>query len=376
MVISPMCYFREMTEPQKYQRCMVLAGGGFRFGIYLGMYAALCEAGRAPDLLLASCGGAIAATVIASLPDDAARKAWLSSPEMYAFWCGLKSSRQAALVRTLAQAARRKLSRSNAATIPDLFQDYLFEIPQHLPLPPAPAPGTGPAVAIIGGKLLFSESEVGQPRQGRKLFAETVFCDERSAALLQGMPSPLADARWGDHAISEQLLTDVSVPLAVAARISIADMVYFRCHQHQEHHYIGGVLDLFPLEVARRLAGQVVMEFKEEFDQTFSIPAWRAVLGLDGNRRLRHANGQPVEIRIDSSDVSTALTAQPAQKRLDWRRNRIELLMPASHADYVAQIEAQWSYGYERAMEACRRTAPHEERLMRRAGRHNSERLA
>ena len=58
---------------------MVLSGGGFRFGIYLGMYAAARDAGRAPDLVLASCGGAIAAAVIHTLPDPAAQKAWLAS---------------------------------------------------------------------------------------------------------------------------------------------------------------------------------------------------------------------------------------------------------------------------------------------------------
>jgi predicted acylesterase/phospholipase RssA len=43
---------------------MVMGGGGFRFGIYIGMYAALRQAGKAPDVLLASCGGAIAAAII------------------------------------------------------------------------------------------------------------------------------------------------------------------------------------------------------------------------------------------------------------------------------------------------------------------------
>ena len=73
------------THP-KYQRCMVFAGGGFRLGIYLGMYAAARDAGRAPDLLLATCGGAVAAPLVQALPDDAQRKAWLSSPQMYQFW--------------------------------------------------------------------------------------------------------------------------------------------------------------------------------------------------------------------------------------------------------------------------------------------------
>jgi hypothetical protein len=62
---------RPMTQEsyKPYKRCMVMGGGGFRFGIYIGMYAALRQAGKAPDVLLASCGGAIAAAIIHNLPD-------------------------------------------------------------------------------------------------------------------------------------------------------------------------------------------------------------------------------------------------------------------------------------------------------------------
>src|SRR5471032_1285069 len=259
------------TPPQPYQRCMVMAGGGFRFGIYLGMFEALRQAGRAPDVILASCGGAIAATIIRNLPDDAARRAWLTSPDMYRFWCGLRSTPRAKLAGTLLRAARRRLSPSPAPLVPDLFGDYLFELPPQLPFPPEPARPTVD-VAILGGRLLFGPEQVGQPRAGRKLYAETVFCGERAAALLAGMDSPLNDPRWGRHAVARELLTDGSVPVAAAARISISDMLYFRSQRHGAHEYIGGVVDLFPVEIARRLASEVVLEFKERSSRCSRFP--------------------------------------------------------------------------------------------------------
>ncbi|MGV7211416.1 patatin-like phospholipase family protein [Oxalobacteraceae bacterium A2-2] len=358
-----------MSEAHQYERCMVLGGGGFRFGIYIGMYAALREAGRAPDILLASCGGAIAATIIHHLPSDAQRRDWLSSRDMYDFWCSLKSTRHAALLATLLRAARRKFSPSRAPVIPDLFGDYLFDIPDQLPFPPL----TGKPevdVAVLGGRLLFDQHEVGQPRQGRKLFAETVFCGPRAAALLHGMAAPLDHPRWGNHAVAPTLDTDSSVPLPHAARISIADMIYFRCQHYAGQEYIGGVLDLFPVEIAQRLGRNVVMEFKEAFDQTFAIPAWRAVLGMNGNQRLRYANGQPAELRIDASDVSRVLARQELQKRLDWRRNRIELDMSADYDTFVRYMNNQWQYGYQRAREACAR-APGQPGAIRNATRHS-----
>ena len=355
-----------------YQRCMVLGGGGFRFGIYIGMYAALRAAGQAPDVLLASCGGAIAATIIHHLPDPDAQRAWLSSPAMYQFWCSLRSTPQANLTGTLLAAARRKLSGGNAPVIPDLFGDYLFEIPPQLPFPPPPASGKAEvAVAIIGGKLLFDASEVGQPRGQRKLFAQTVFCDARSAALLAHLKAPLSAPRWGQHAIADQLLLEQGAPLEQAARISIADMYYFRCQPYQGHEYIGGVLDLFPVEIARRLGREVVMEFKEAFDQFFAIPAWRAVLGVNGNARLRYANTHLADIRIDSSDVSHTLARQQLQQKLHWRRNRIELAMPPTYEEFVRFMDDQWRFGYERAQEALQHPRGQHPPRIRRLTRHS-----
>lgn len=350
---------------------MVFAGGGFRFGIYLGMYAAACEAGRAPDILLASCGGALAASIIAGLPDDQSRRDWLTSENMYRFWCGLKSSPRAGIVRALALAAKRGFLRESARTIPDLFNEYLFEIPPTLPLPATPASEQSVASAIVGGKLLFTEAEAGQPRGQRKLFAETVFCDPRAAALLDGMKSPLADARWGEHAIADDILLDTATATSLAARISITDMFYFRCLSHEGENYFGGVLDLFPIEIARQLADEVMMEFKQSFDQAFSIPAWRSVLGLDGNARLRYVNGQPVDVRIDTSDVADVLAKESAQKKLDWRHNRIRLLMPVTHADYVAMMDTQWQYGYARGMEAMTRQKEYDEASIRNRDRYS-----
>ena len=225
-------------------------------------------------------------------------------------------------------------------------------------------------VAIIGGKLLFGEAEVGQPRGRRKLFAETVFCGERAAAQLRDMDSPLGDARWGEHAVARDLLVDGTVPITDAARISIADMIYFRCARYQGQEYIGGVLDLFPVEIARRLGEEVIMEFKEAFDQVFSIPAWRTVLGVDGNARLRYANTHLADMRIDSSDVSVVLEKQQLQQKLDWRRNRIELAMPPSYETFVRHMDDQWRFGHDRATEALGRPA-RQHPPIRRANRHS-----
>ena len=102
-------------------------------------------------------------------------------------------------IASLMGALNRKFLVSGAHRIPDLFDDYLFEVPAELPLPPFSRQADDTFdVAIIAGKLLYSQSEVGQLRLGRQLFAETVFCSERAAGLLQGLQSPLSDNGKGE----------------------------------------------------------------------------------------------------------------------------------------------------------------------------------
>lgn len=332
-----------------------MAGGGFRFGYYLGMYAAMRQLNKTPDLLLASCGAAIAANIIQHFSDDAQRKAWICSPEMHQFWLQMKSSQQASIGRALTAALMRGLSTKSAHRIPDLFNDYLFEIPAELPTPPISCPNEETEVAIIAGKLLFSENECGQLRRARALFAETVFCTPRAAALLDGMQSPMSAEAGGGNAIAPDVLTDVTMPLTQAARASVSDMFYFRCHSYQGSHYIGGVIDLFPIEMAHQLAEQVIMELKGPYDKLFSIPALRSVLGINGNQRLQHVLQQHADLWVDTSDMEQVLRENQIAKKIIWQRNRIELRLPVSYEAYVKMIEAQWEYGFERGLSAFSR---------------------
>ncbi|WP_233212606.1 patatin-like phospholipase family protein [Collimonas sp. PA-H2] len=364
-----------MNRTGQYQCCMVMAGGGFRFGYYLGMYAAAVETNNKPDILLASCGGAIAAAVIQALPDDAQRKAWISSPAMYQFLCGLRTTPKAAIGRAFIHAAKRRLDSRRAPVIPDLFNDYFFDIPPELPLPKQQSENSV-AVAIVGGKILFSKNQVGQPRSKRKLFSEVVFGEPRTAALLQGMDSPLSNPMWGENAIARELLTDVAMPIGDAVRISISDMFYFPCHAHKTGHYTGGVVDLFPIELAQRLGQRVIMELKAPFNQALAIPAWRAVLGVDGNHRLRHMHDQYADAWIDASDVDSRFDKRGMQMKISWTKNRFSLLMPARYETYLEDVEAQWQYGYQRGMEAFANPSANYQQHMRHATRHNKGRPA
>ncbi|MFM8931391.1 MAG: patatin-like phospholipase family protein, partial [Gemmataceae bacterium] len=56
---------------------------------YLGLYDAAVEAGKAPDLIIATSGGAVAAGIIAAFPDKNERLAFLESEVFYHFMSDL-----------------------------------------------------------------------------------------------------------------------------------------------------------------------------------------------------------------------------------------------------------------------------------------------
>lgn len=347
-----------MDSSAKHRRCLVLAGGGFRFAYYLGVHAALEACGRRPDVLLATCGGAMAGAIIAGLPDAASRRAWAAGPDMYRFLCEIASTPRATPWHALGGAGARWLARRAARRIPDPWHDYLFELPERLPLP-CGAPADAPALVVVGTRLLFGAHEAGGPRGGRELFAQVAFAPPRAAGLLAGMAAPGADPRWSAGAVAPRLETDSLMPLEDAVRSSIADMFYFRCHAHGGQHYMGGVIDLFPIELARRLAREVVMERKAPFNPWLALPALRGVLGIDGAARLVHVHAQSADAWFDTRDYAAALRGQGVGKRVDWRRNRVVLVPAASQAEHAAQVGAQWDYGYRRGMAALGQEEAH-----------------
>ena len=72
-------------KKKPYPTVAVFSGGGTRYALYLGMYAAMQHYDVKPDLLIATCGGSIAANIINSFATDEQRKAFIQSEELYRF---------------------------------------------------------------------------------------------------------------------------------------------------------------------------------------------------------------------------------------------------------------------------------------------------
>ncbi len=332
---------------------MVMSGGGFRFGMYLGMYQAACDAGQQPDVLLAGCGGAMAAALIHSMPAHVDRVAALASHEMYQFWTGIHATPQNNLSTALCGLVARASTSGRCPVIPDLFNDYLFKAPPlHLPVQTIKHSNlSGPDIAVIGCRLLFDAKEqaaISPPVRGdRKLFEETVFGSSRALQCLSGTTS----GGWrAESAIAQHVAVDQNMPLDEAVKISVIDMFYFAPWQHRDDFYLGGVVDLFPLEMANRLAPRVIFERKSVAGHCFIQPAWRSVLGIDGRLRQQTVyRDTRVTTWIDTRNLSHALKLNGIGKKIDWRHQSIALDPPKTYDNYVRNIDAQVKYGYQQA---------------------------
>ena len=341
-------------ERKKYKRCLVLAGGGGRLGVHLGTVAAACEAGLAPDVLLGTCGGALVAALVHAEPDPARQLAFLGGPAMYRFWRGVRTRHGLSLAVALAAFARRAVDTRAAARVPDLDADALFEVAGNWPELAWRETGGVDAV-VLGARMTAACVRPWQARGDRVLFEPVALGSGRSAALLAGAP-----AGHGALAVGETLSTlgPTDLPLADAVRISLTDMIYLAPAEAAGARWLGGAVDLMPVELAARLADEVWIDRKDAISRWTIAPAWRAVLGLDARARQREVDATPVALRIDHRGLARVLPSVLTRRlALSAGGPRLDVRAAADAAGYRRVIEAQFAEGRRRAREALSQAA-------------------
>ena len=337
-------------ERKKYGRCLVLAGGGGRLGVHLGTVAAACEAGLAPDVLLGTCGGALVAALVHAEPDPARQLAFLGGPAMYRFWRGVRAREGLSVAAALAAFARRAVDARAAARVPDLEGDALFEVTDGWPELAWRDAGDGMAAVMLGARLAAACTRAREPRLARTLFEPVAIGNGRSAALLEG-----ARTGHGALAVAKTLSTlgPADLPLADAVRISLTDMIYLAPAEAAGARWLGGAVDLMPVELAARLADDVWIDRKDAISRWTIAPAWRAVLGLDAHARQREVDATPVALRIDHRGLARTLPSVLTRRlTLSTRGPRLDVRAAEDAAGYRRVIEAQFAEGRRRVREA------------------------
>ncbi len=344
-----------MLSDDTYQHAMLMSGGSTRFGYYLGCYAAAVVSGNRPDLIFASCGGSIAAGIIAASADIEAQKALLLSEDMYRMYTRISVNETQSLGRILGDVCRRYLHSKTVSVYPDFHKNALFSVSHDEHSEPLfPFDGhynAGPDVAIIGAKLCYDNKKIGQERQDNPIFEEVVFSTQRVAQLLKAAPVP-KHGGTDKRMIKPLVTTETECELKQAIRISISDIFYLPPWHWNGAEYMGGMIDLTPIELAERCAGRLSLELKQPYCRYTAVPAFKKLLGFDPNERLRQVHDSKADVWIDTSDSPDYLKQDQAIKTIDWLSGKLKLTYPVSHAHYQQMMLKQWEYGFQRSIAA------------------------
>ncbi|GJH41488.1 hypothetical protein RCZ04_20380 [Capnocytophaga sp. HP1101] len=343
-----------MDTLKRFERCLILSGGGTRFALYGGMYQALTEIDKTPSLLIATCGGAFAALVINAFSTYSERKAYLQSEEFYYFIKSLSLTPYSKLHSIGLLALQKRYDSRRAPYIEDVYQRYLVNMPQELDtlLPSIAQVRFSPTLPtiIVGAKMLFTPEDCNTLRGKRKLYQKVLFTDAQTADIINVNTIQITSENYRQSAVDKNIMLHTAMSMLTAARISVSDMYYVAPVNLGSNTYAGGAIDLVPIELATALSREVIREEKQPYTSTEEALV-RAVLGFSGNERLVELTQYPAKC-IDTRNATTALKGFYSEKYIDWKRWRIGIHFPKDYAHYRKQIERQWDYGYQTTINA------------------------
>lgn len=331
---------------------MVFSGGGTRFAMYCGMFAAFEEKGLSPDLIIGVCGGSIAAAVINSFKTNSERKNYLQSREFFEFVQSTKLTKERKLHRIGWYSLKKTYSKNRAPFIENVFDNYLVNMPQDISLQlPSLSSQFAQNVSciIIGSQILFDSMDTGKARKNKKLYKKVLFTDQITAQKIDLNTIKIQSKNYELSAVDSSIEILSDVPIQKAMRISVSDMFYVEPVLYQNQYYAGGAIDLIPIELALEVAEEVIFEKKKSYTNVEESLV-RAVLGFSGNQRLDEIQKKAVNYWIDTTDATQALNGHYCQKKIDWKNFEIKIDLPDSYQKFISDIDKQWQYGYDKAL--------------------------
>ncbi|KQT23822.1 phospholipase [Chryseobacterium sp. Leaf405] len=343
---------------EKFEKALLFSGGGTRLMIYLGMFSALEELGIKPDVLIASCGGAFAATVVNAFPDNLSRKQYLQSEEYYQFVSKTKLTKQKKLNKIGLFTLKKIINNKNAPFIEDVFNRYLVEMHQDLSEDFLSLKNTKfsqeiPTI-IIGSEILFDTTEVNQKRNDRKLYQKIIFTDPETAKKIIPNQIIINSENLKNSAIEDLPKIETQFSMLESTRTSISDMFYVEPALIQGKYFAGGAVDLVPIELAKHLANEAIIEKKQSYNKTEEAFV-RAVLGYSGNERLQEIEKLSPDFQIDTINIKQDLKGHYLQKGINWRKFEIDFSLPKSYQQFKTDMEKQWQYGFDQTMKSIQK---------------------
>jgi hypothetical protein len=342
----------------KFNNAFILSGGGTRVMIYLGIYAALEELQMKPDVLIATCGGAFASTVINAFPDNNSRKDYLKSKEYYQFATKERLTQEKKLAKIGVLSINKILNKQNAPYIENVFTKYLATLPQDLseefPSLEHTSFSSKTPTLIIGSEILFKPDSIGEKRKGEKLYQKIIFTDATTAKRIDIAKTAIISENYKNSAVATLAKIKSDISMLTSTRISVSDMFYVAPFYSKGTYFAGGAIDLIPIELAKHIANTVVIEKKQVYSPIEEALV-RAVLGYSGNKRLEEIQRFVPEYQIDTSNIKEELEGNYIKKYINWKKFEINFSFPDSYEKFKETMDKQWNYGYQQTMKSIQR---------------------
>lgn len=353
----------ENPPSKPFRHAVIFSGLALDFTAYLGLYDAAVEAGKAPDLIIATSGGAVAAGIIAAFPDKNERLAFLESEVFYHFMSDLPvtNNRPINFFTRLPRFIPRTYGL--APLTPNLWRKPLSQPPitsdQTQFDVPFPTQQDGPRVILIAGKLEFCRPN--SLRIGKKLFTETWITDPQTGEYLAGISSPVG-SKFRRSSVMENAEVRTEFTIAEALLASISEPYLFTPAVLDGEEYTGGAIDLWPVELAHALADDLTLPKLPDLTRTIEL-AFGSVFEYSNKRRMREVQNTAVSNWVDLEDNREVLKdssfwfkLEMVKEEPDGSRNyliprpRVVYTSPATYEEFLERIRLQYNYGYERGL--------------------------
>lgn len=357
------------SHAEKYKRAMVFAGGQLATAVHIGMLDAAVERGMPPDLIIGTCGGSMAAAMVAAYPDQQERLVYLFGSEFFQLYNGMVR------FNSMTKALRVLWSMNHFDSYPNIFDHFVLHIPMlsgtSWDQTPINQPRQGPSILLVAGKVLKGREIIGVKDDQGDFFQEVHFTDAKTAHKIQGFASPMAVSQPDSARIVPEISVDTEMNLYPAVRASGADPFLTELPVYKGQRYITGAINIQPVELAASLADEVIMRYPLDMpDQEFNY--LKGIFGFDPRQRAREvANKGLVNFWVDFTDwddhyKNFGFFPHFSMKKMVTLKGTSDDGVPDNLIEFQKKIKAQYQYGYERMQEAFARTSTDPRNYIRR----------
>ena len=245
------------AQAKKYRRALVIAGGGIAPGVALGMINGARAMGWNPDVVISTCGASMGAAIDNSYQNIEGRDFALSAT--------FQNVMNLATIETKSVKKIKKNFEALALSplVPNYFENNILKMPEALKsfLPrPHFNRGGGTRYVVIAAKSTINRSTVGQVMGNQPRFKEVFFTDPDTAEVLQGMSSPIKEM-FPESRLFRSTEVNTTATVEEVVRATISDPFLINPGRIGDDYYFTGAVDLFPIDVAKELADEVLITY-------------------------------------------------------------------------------------------------------------------